>query len=81
MNEGELRTGDTVRVELDPGEFKFAQEGHGGWEDFMAEVCCILMDRPVSLNITAAFEMFKESVRNTPLTQTQYCTANRGVCM
>jgi hypothetical protein len=38
LNEGELRTGDTVRVELDPGEFKSAQEGHGGWEDFMAEV-------------------------------------------
>ena len=35
---GEVRAGDGVRVELDPGLFKAAQEDHGGWEDYMAEV-------------------------------------------
>lgn len=34
----ELSTGDGVRVELDPGLFKAAQEDHGGWDDSMAEV-------------------------------------------
>ena len=34
----ELSAGDGVRVELDPELFKVAQEDHGGWEDFMAEV-------------------------------------------
>lgn len=34
----ELSAGDGVRVELDPGLFKVAQEEHGGWEDYMAEV-------------------------------------------
>lgn len=34
----ELSTGGGVRVELDPELFKVAQEDHGGWEDYMAEV-------------------------------------------
>ena len=34
----ELSAGDGVRVELDPELFKIAQEDHGGWENFMAEV-------------------------------------------
>ena len=34
-----LRAGDGVRVELDPHQFKTAQESsHGGWENYMAEV-------------------------------------------
>ena len=33
-----LSAGDGVRVELDPGLFKIAQEEHGGWSDVMAEV-------------------------------------------
>lgn len=32
-----LRTGDGARIELDPGVFKAKQEGHGGWQDYMAE--------------------------------------------
>ena len=36
--EKRIRAGDGVRVELDPELFKIAQEGHGGWEDSMAEV-------------------------------------------
>ena len=38
----ELSTGDGVRVELDPELFKVAQEDHGGWEDYMAEVLLTL---------------------------------------
>ena len=34
----QLRAGDGVRVELDPEVFRAAQNDHGGWEDYMAEV-------------------------------------------
>ena len=33
-----LASGDNVRVQLDIEVFKAMQEGHGGWNDQMAEV-------------------------------------------
>lgn len=39
LDSGELSAGDAVRVELDPDVFKVTQQGHGGWNDGMAEVC------------------------------------------
>ena len=36
--EYELSAGDTVRVDLDLETTKLMQEGHGGWDDAMADV-------------------------------------------
>ena len=36
---GDIVAGDTVRVDLDLEMVKLLQEGHGGWDDAMAEVC------------------------------------------
>ena len=36
---GDIAAGDTVRVDLDLETVKLLQEGHGGWDDTMAEVC------------------------------------------
>ena len=33
-----IRSGDLVQVELDVEIFRMMQEGHGGWNDAMAEV-------------------------------------------
>ena len=35
----EFSSGDRVRVQLDEEIFKMMQEGHGGWNDQMVEVC------------------------------------------
>ena len=34
----QLSAGDAVKVQMDPDVFKTAQDGHGGWNDKMAEV-------------------------------------------
>ena len=36
--DGEFSAGDTVKVELDPDVWKLMQNGHGGWNDLMANV-------------------------------------------
>ena len=36
--DGEFVAGDTVKVELDPDVWKLMQNGHGGWNDLMANV-------------------------------------------
>ena len=33
-----LTTGDSVEVQVDPDQFRVAQENHGGWNIQMAEV-------------------------------------------
>ena len=33
-----MSAGDAVMVQADPDVFKLAQDGHGGWNDRMAEV-------------------------------------------
>ena len=38
LREGEFSAGDTVKVELDPDVWKLMQNGHGGWNDLMANV-------------------------------------------
>ena len=38
MHGGGLAAGDHVKVELDPDVWKRMQEGHGEWNDRMAEV-------------------------------------------
>ena len=36
-----MSTGDRVRVELEPEVFQAVQDGRGGWNDLMLNVCCI----------------------------------------
>ena len=38
VSEVEMSAGDAVMVQADPDVFKVAQDGHGGWNDRMAEV-------------------------------------------
>ena len=37
-----LASGDNVRVQLDVDVFRAMQEGHGGWNESMAEVSLIV---------------------------------------
>ena len=38
----QFKVGDKVRVDLEPEILKAMQEGHGGWNPRMAEVCFYL---------------------------------------
>jgi len=40
--QGLLVSGDNVRIQLDVDVFKAMQDGHGGWNDSMADVSALL---------------------------------------
>ena len=44
MQSEELAAGDHVKVELDPDVWKRMQQGHGEWNDRMAEVIIVHID-------------------------------------
>ncbi len=44
-NPEHISAGDLVRVELEPDVFKAVQEGHGGWNELMLEVCVCVCER------------------------------------
>jgi len=40
--QGLLASGDNVRIQLDVDVFKAMQDGHGGWNESMADVSVLL---------------------------------------